>query len=124
VTSYEPTAAPGARLPHVWLPDGTSIYDLLGDGFALLRLGLDASTGPLSEAATVLGMPLRVVDLVHLPRLRALYAADLVLVRPDQHVAWRGSDVEDATALLRHVVGAVTPNIAAPATSPLEEIAR
>jgi 2-polyprenyl-6-methoxyphenol hydroxylase-like FAD-dependent oxidoreductase len=124
VTTYDPTAAPGARLPHVWLPDGTSIYDLLGDGFALLRLGLDASTGPLSEAATVLGMPLRVVDLVHLPRLRTLYAADLVLVRPDQHVAWRGSDVDDPAALLRHVVGAVTPNVAAPAPSPLEEIAR
>src|SRR3954466_5447292 len=70
VTTYEPSAFPGARLPHVWLPDGTSIYDLLGDGFALVRLGLDASTDALSEAATLLGMPLRVVDLVHLPRLR------------------------------------------------------
>jgi hypothetical protein len=124
VTSYEPTAVPGARLPHVWLPDGSSIYDLLGDGFALLRLGLDASTDSLSEAATVLGMPLRVVDLVHLPRLRTLYAADLVLLRPDQHVAWRGTDVEDPAALLRHVVGAGAPNAAAPHPSPLEEIAR
>src|SRR4051812_22452642 len=32
VPSYEPSAVPGARLPHVWLPDGTSIYDLLGEG--------------------------------------------------------------------------------------------
>jgi hypothetical protein len=125
VTTYEPTAVPGARLPHVWLPDGSSIYDLLGDGFAVLRLGLDASTTPLSEAATLLGMPLRVVDLVHLPRLRTLYAADLVLVRPDQHVAWRGTVVEDPEALLRYVVGATdAPNVAAQAPSPLEEIAR
>jgi 2-polyprenyl-6-methoxyphenol hydroxylase-like FAD-dependent oxidoreductase len=125
VTTYDPTAAPGARLPHVWLPDGSSIYDLLGDGFAVLRLGLDASTTPLSEAATLLGMPLRVVDLVHLPRLRTLYAADLVLVRPDQHVAWRGTVVEDPEALLRYVVGATdAPNVAAQAPSPLEEIAR
>jgi len=125
VTTYEPTALPGARLPHVWLPDGSSIYDLLGDGFAVLRLGLDASTTPVSEAATLLGMPLRVVDLVHLPRLRTLYAADLVLVRPDQHVAWRGTVVEDPEALLRHVVGVTdAPNVAAPAPSPLEEIAR
>jgi 2-polyprenyl-6-methoxyphenol hydroxylase-like FAD-dependent oxidoreductase len=125
VTTYEPTAVPGARLPHVWLPDGSSIYDLLGDGFAVLRLGLDASTTPLSEAATQLGMPLRVVDLVHLPRLRTLYAADLVLVRPDQHVAWRGTVVEDPEALLRYVVGATdAPNVAAQAPTPLEEIAR
>jgi len=124
VTTYEPTAVPGARLPHVWLPDGSSIYDLLGDGFALLRLGLDASTTPMSETATALGIPLRVVDLVHLPRLRTLYAADLVLLRPDQHVAWRGTDVEDPEALLRHVVGATEPNVAAPAPTPLEEIAR
>jgi 2-polyprenyl-6-methoxyphenol hydroxylase-like FAD-dependent oxidoreductase len=122
VTTYEPTAVPGARLPHVWLPDGSSIYDLLGDGFALLRLGLDASTTPMSETATALGIPLRVVDLVHLPRLRTLYAADLVLLRPDQHVAWRGTDVEDPEALLRSVVGATEPNIAA--QTPLEEIAR
>ena len=101
MTSYEPTARPGARLPHVWLPDGTSVYDLLGDGFTLLRLGLDAATGPLSEAATRLGIPLRVLDLAHLPRLRTLYEADLVLVRPDQHVAWRGADVQDPEALLR-----------------------
>jgi hypothetical protein len=124
VTTYEPTAVPGARLPHVWLPDGSSIYDLLGDGFAVLRLGLDASTTPLSEAATVLGIPLRVVDLVHLPRLRTLYAADLVLLRPDQHVAWRGTDADDPDALLRHVVGTTEPNVAAPAPTPLEEIAR
>jgi 2-polyprenyl-6-methoxyphenol hydroxylase-like FAD-dependent oxidoreductase len=122
VTGYEPTAVPGARLPHVWLPDGSSIYDLLGDGFAVLRLGLDASTTPLSEAATQLGIPLRVVDLVHLPRLQTLYAADLVLVRPDQHVAWRGTDVEDPQAMLRHVVGTTAPYVAAP--TPLEEIAR
>jgi hypothetical protein len=70
-------------------------------------------------------MPLRVVDLVHLPRLRTLYAADLVLLRPDQHVAWRGTDVEDSEALLRHVVGGTDAlNVTVPAPSTLEEIAR
>lgn len=78
MTRYEPSATPGARLPHVWLPDGTSVYNLLGDGFTLLRLGLDATTAPFSEAASRLGVPLRVLDLVHLPRLRTLYGTDLV----------------------------------------------
>jgi hypothetical protein len=35
-----------------------------------------------------------------------LYTAGLVLVRPDQHVAWRGDQVEDAEALLAAVTGA------------------
>ena len=124
VNTFEPSAQPGARLPHVWLPDGTSIYDLLGDGFTLLHLGPGAITRPVTEAATRLGVPLRVIDLVHLPRLRTLYEADLVLVRPDQHVAWRGPAVTDPDALLRRVVGEDRPNVVAPAPSPLEEIAR
>ena len=36
---YVPTTWPGARLPHVWLRDGTPMQDLIGDGYTLLRLG-------------------------------------------------------------------------------------
>ena len=124
VTSYEPSATPGSRLPHVWLPDGTSIYDLLGEDFTLIRLGPTADADALSAAAARLGVPLRVLDLAHLPRLRTLYEADLVLVRPDQHVAWRDGEVDDPAALLRRVIGAQQPNIAAPVPSTLEEISR
>src|SRR3954447_3888412 len=124
VSTYEPTAVPGARLPHVWLPDGSSIYDLLGEDFTLIRLGPTADADALSAAAARLGVPLRVLDLPHLPRLRTLYEADLVLVRPDQHVAWRDGAVDDPAALLRRVIGAQEPNIAAPVPSTLEEISR
>ena len=64
------------------------------------------------------------LDLVHLPRLKTLYEADLVLVRPDQHVAWRGSSVTDAERLLHHVVGADRPNVVETPAVPLEEISR
>jgi hypothetical protein len=106
LTAYVPSAHPGARLPHAWLPDGTSVYDLLGDGFSLLRLAPDAATGALTDAAAIRGVPLRVLDLSHLPELRSLYDADLVLVRPDQHVAWRGAPEADADALLDRTLGA------------------
>ncbi|GAA0423211.1 hypothetical protein Acor_73990 [Acrocarpospora corrugata] len=33
------------------------------------------------------------------------YGAALVLVRPDQHVAWRGDRVEDPDVLLARVTG-------------------
>jgi len=124
VNTFEPSAHPGARLPHVWLPDGTSVYDLLGEDFTLVRLGPAADGNALSAAAARLGVPLRVLDLAHLPRLRTLYEADLLLVRPDQHVAWRGSATPDPIGLLRTVIGAEEPNVAAPAPSPLEEIVR
>jgi len=124
VNSFVPSAHPGSRLPHVWLPDGTSVYDLLGEDFTLVRLGPSADVNALSAAAARLGVPLRVLDLAHLPRLRTLYEADLLLVRPDQHVAWRGSATPDPIGLLRTVIGAEEPNVAAPAPSPLEEIAR
>jgi 2-polyprenyl-6-methoxyphenol hydroxylase-like FAD-dependent oxidoreductase len=124
VNTFEPFAHPGARLPHVWLPDGTSVYDLLGEDFTLVRLGPAADSNALSAAAARLGVPLRVLDLAHLPRLRTLYEADLLLVRPDQHIAWRGSATPDPIGLLRTVIGGEEPNVAAPVPSPLEEIVR
>jgi 2-polyprenyl-6-methoxyphenol hydroxylase-like FAD-dependent oxidoreductase len=105
VVTYTPSSHAGARLPHAWLPDGTSIYDLLGDGFTLLRLATAADAGPFLDAATRAGVPVRLLDLVHLPRLRARYGVDLLLVRPDQHVAWRGSGDADVDAVLDVVTG-------------------
>jgi 2-polyprenyl-6-methoxyphenol hydroxylase-like FAD-dependent oxidoreductase len=105
VVTYTPSASPGARLPHAWLPDGTSIYDLLGDGFTLLRLAPAADAGPFLDAATRAGVPVRLLDLVHLPKLRTKYGAELLLVRPDQHVAWRGTADADVDAVLHVVTG-------------------
>jgi 2-polyprenyl-6-methoxyphenol hydroxylase-like FAD-dependent oxidoreductase len=106
LTAYRPSAHPGARLPHAWLPDGRSVYDLLGDGFAVLQLTADADAAALDDAAALRRVPLRVLDLSHLPRLRSLYDADLVLVRPDQHVAWRGGPEVAADAVLDGALGA------------------
>jgi 2-polyprenyl-6-methoxyphenol hydroxylase-like FAD-dependent oxidoreductase len=94
---YEPTARPGARLPHLWLPDGASLYDRLGNGLSLLRLRDDAEVTPLIEAAADRGVPLTVLEL-HGQAPEEPYGASLLLVRPDQHVAWRGASVDWATA--------------------------
>ncbi len=95
--AYSPTARPGARLPHLWLPDGASLYDRLGNGLSLLRLRDDADVVPFTESATAHGVPLTVVELRG-QSLEEFYAASLLLVRPDQHVAWRGTSVDRATA--------------------------
>src|SRR4051794_25452886 len=109
LVTYTPSAHPGARLPHTWLPDGSSVYDLLGPDFTVLQLSLDADPRGLLEAAARQGVPVRVVDLSPLPRLQGLYGAGLLLVRPDQHVAWRGEQVEDAESLLAAVTGVELP---------------
>nr|MDQ2716149.1 FAD-dependent monooxygenase [Chloroflexota bacterium] len=94
---YEPTARPGARLPHQWLPDGASLYDWLGNGLSLLRLHDDADVVPFIESAIARRVPLTVVELRG-QTLEKLYEASLLLVRPDQQVAWRGTSVDRATA--------------------------
>src|SRR5215204_6265634 len=62
LTTYTPSAHPGARLPHAWLAGGTSVYDRLGDGFTLLRLRPGTDTAALTAAAESAGVPLAVVD--------------------------------------------------------------
>ncbi len=92
---YVPTTWPGARLPHVWLNDGSAIADRIGFGYTLLRLGrTSADTSALEHAISATGAPL---DLLEIPETRAreLYERDLVLVRPDMHVVWRGDRLPD-----------------------------
>jgi hypothetical protein len=51
-------------------------------------------------------MPLKIVD-IREDRARTLYERDLVLIRPDHHVAWRGNTVPDRPgAILDRVRGA------------------
>ncbi|MDP3086284.1 MAG: FAD-dependent monooxygenase, partial [Rubrivivax sp.] len=103
--SYTPCAIPGGRAPHAWLDDGRSLYDCLNFEWTLLQLGPQAAdAAPFEQQAQALGLDLRVVSLPS-PALLALYEAPLVLLRPDQIVAWRGADASQARAVLDRVSG-------------------
>ena len=103
--SYTPTAIPGGRAPHAWLADGRSLYDAFNFEWTLLDLNPQGSdTAAFESAASALGVDLRVVAPA-VPGLLALYEAPLVLVRPDQVVAWRGEDARAAHATLAHATG-------------------
>lgn len=91
--SYRPTTLPGSRPPSVYLDDGRAIFDLFGTGFTLLRFA-DVDVDALTDAARSRGVPLDVVD-IRDRHARSLYERDLVLIRPDQHVAWRGNGAPD-----------------------------
>ena len=103
--TYQPSASPGGRAPHAWLADGNSLYDSFNFEWTLLALGPDApATRGFVEAAATLGLDLRVVTQVS-AELQSLYQAPLALLRPDQIVAWRGSDDRDALQVLAQASG-------------------
>ena len=95
--TFTSSTVPGCRAPHLWLEGRRSLYDALGPDYTLLRLDPAMRVTGIVEAAAKRNVPLTVLD-VKAPEARALYRRKLVLVRPDQHVAWRG-DEEPAAPL-------------------------
>jgi 2-polyprenyl-6-methoxyphenol hydroxylase-like FAD-dependent oxidoreductase len=88
---FKSSTVPGCRAPHLWLSDGRSLYDALGADYTLIRLDPTVPVVGMVEAAARCNVSLAVLD-VNTADARALYARKLVLVRPDQHVAWRGDE--------------------------------
>ena len=100
---YVPSARPGCLAPHAWLEDGRSLYDLFGQGFTLLasEQAREIDLANAGAEALELGVPLTVIRPKGVP-ISTLYEAELALIRPDQHVAWRG---ERWKPVLRRVTG-------------------
>ncbi|MCL6736501.1 FAD-dependent oxidoreductase [Streptomyces neyagawaensis] len=114
---FQPSTRPGAKLPHAWLSAGTrnpSTLDLGGNGRFTLITGIGGE--PWTEAARILGKEfgLEIATAVIGPgqeyedpygdwaRLREIGDSGALLVRPDNHVAFRRQDATgDVTAALR-----------------------
>lgn len=104
--SFTPSTVPGARAPHLFLRDGRSLYDALGPGYTLLRFDRTIDVAPLLAAAERRRVPLASVDIAADEAGNA-YAEKLVLVRPDQHIAWRAMvEPDDCDALIARITGA------------------
>lgn len=115
---FIPTARPGARLPHAWLDGGSrSSLDLISlHGFTAISFG---DHEPWARAAEAQG----IVPLSHVRigidcraandewrKICGVKETGALLVRPDQHVAWRAFVLpEDPTSslgeALRQIVG-------------------
>jgi len=111
--AYVPSGLPGGRAPHLWLDAeremGGSLYDRFGKGFTLLRLnGSNLQIDAFEQAASECGVPLTVLD-VAMPEARELYGRDLVLVRPDRYIAWRGDAIPDDVHSIFAIVAGHTP---------------
>ena len=108
VTEYEPGTYPGVRAPHAWVSGDCSTLDLFGKGFTLLSFTQESrDIAALQAAFDRRGAPL-LVQAISRADIRTLYECDLVLVRPDGHVAWRGSHVPENTESLAALVCGAT----------------
>ena len=121
--TYHPTTRPGHRLPHAWLQhDGRrlSTHDLAGrDGFVVLTgPGGAAWAAAAATAAEKLGAPVHAVAIGAgadysdedgtWAAVREISDSGAILVRPDNHVAYRAHDaVPDATDTLTQALGTV-----------------
>jgi 2-polyprenyl-6-methoxyphenol hydroxylase-like FAD-dependent oxidoreductase len=79
----------GGRVPSYYLADGTPLHDLLAsDSLSLVAIG-SPDAGNIASAAADLGIPVKHVQLDQEAVLDRL-GSQLILVRPDQHIAWLG----------------------------------
>jgi hypothetical protein len=100
-----PTVRPGHRAPNIVLGEQDTLFDQFGPGFTLVDALDDNSQSSrlLSEADRV-GLPIRHLTLTD-PALAALYRHRLVLVRPDLHIAWSGTDATNVADIIAQVRG-------------------
>jgi 2-polyprenyl-6-methoxyphenol hydroxylase-like FAD-dependent oxidoreductase len=97
VREFVPSGRPGGRLPHAWLRAGVSTLDLVPPGRFLLITGREGDAW--AEAAATIATPLTTLRIGRdVADADGRWAAQLglspggaLLVRPDQHVAWRSA---------------------------------
>ena len=102
---FVPTLRPGHRAPNIVLGEQDTLFDRFGPAFTLVDALHDKrqSCGLLSEAAQV-GLPIEHLRLTD-PALAGLYQHRLVLIRPDLHIAWSGTDASDAVRIIARMRG-------------------
>ena len=106
---YVESSVPGVRAPHVSRASGRALYDDFGPDFTLLCFGAGhLDIGPLCAAFAARSIPLSVVQVDEPLAAEKYQHYPLVLVRPDQHVAWRSHRVpSEPDAMLATVVAAL-----------------
>ncbi len=98
--SFTPSTVPGCRAPHVWLSDGVSLLDALGQGYTLLCSGQAPAdqTAMMQQAMQAAGVPLTVLAMDDALAWPAEYQHAWHLIRQDSHVVWRGDQITPALA--------------------------
>ena len=107
---YVESSVPGVRAPHLWRASGRALYDDFGPDFTLLCFGASSmDIAPLSAAFAERKVPLTVVQIDDAGAADKYQNYPLVLVRPDQHIAWRSRSVPTDTRAVVATVIAASP---------------
>lgn len=117
VVCHPGTATPGAQGRHVFraraghhlapmpLSDGRNLFEAVGPGLTLVATGApEAEVAAFEMAAARLGQPLAVIRDTAAEG-RETWDAPLILLRPDQFVAWCGETRDAPEAILRRASG-------------------
>jgi 2-polyprenyl-6-methoxyphenol hydroxylase-like FAD-dependent oxidoreductase len=99
-------ARSGHHLPPQPLSSGRNVFEELGRGLTLLAFGVEeAATLGFERSAQALNIPFKIVRDSYADG-RMKYETRMILVRPDQFVAWMGDAAPaDADAIMRKVAG-------------------
>jgi 4-hydroxyisophthalate hydroxylase len=103
VGSHAYAARAGHHLTPQPLSSGKNVYEELGEDFTLIDLGTGDAASGFELAAAKLVIPLKVIK-DSAADGREQYQSRLILLRPDQFVAWAG-DEADAVLVLRRAAG-------------------
>ncbi len=106
IGTHEVRARAGHHLAPRSLSAGGNVFDAVGDGFTLFAFDAAAAhVAAFRDAAEAEGVPLTVVEDTRADG-RQDYQAPLLLVRPDEYVAWVGQEAPtDPAVVLRQVAG-------------------
>lgn len=101
---YVPSTRPGGRLPHAWLPDGGSTLDLIDPVVPtlLLAAGVERPSELLDFKVVVAECPAEIWR-----NAFGLTQRQCLIVRPDQHIAYRG-DISRWSDAMRNLMSAPT----------------
>jgi 4-hydroxyisophthalate hydroxylase len=103
--SHRHEARAGHHVSPVTLSDGRNLFEAIGGDFTLLALDADADiVAAFDAAARRLNLPLCIIRDDRTGD-RTRLGASLIVIRPDQYVAWAGEH-GDPDAILRHCIGA------------------
>jgi len=104
VGDHDYAARSGHHLAPQPLSSGRNVYEELGEGFTLIDLGTGDGASAFERAAAALRIPLKVIRDTAADG-RDKYRSRLILVRPDQYVAWTGEEADEAVSVLRRATG-------------------
>jgi hypothetical protein len=100
IGSHAYAARAGHHLAPQPLSCGKNVFEELGKGFTLIDLGAGGAAAAFEQAASQSNVPLKVIRDVAADG-REKYQSRLILVRPDQFIAWTEDETPPPSVLLR-----------------------